>query len=480
MSNRDIKKKSNTKNNKPKVKQKFTLAKNKNEAILAIVVVTLFILFSLYNLFSYIKSQQVANAPAPAASTAQNQEMMAGRDPGNPHAMEENGAPQNMDPNNPNQPQQAQMNPNQAGPNSPNSNPADPLQNNPNTKAGTQPPVQNSAPVAATSSGINPIVPILIILLVAGGAYGAYRYFPKNSAGAPGSGFNSGANSLNKNGKKEKFSIAKNKNEAILAIVVSVIFVLYSGYNVFNYISTQTGFGRPAPSKDQIAEAMAKNQQKNLQSLGKNPAGVQDPNAQQDANDIYSKTLEMQGKAPGSSMPPNQMGNLSQGGTNGEDIEIMSRTQARGARARSGKMVMIAVADSGRSNPFLPAAENVVPSSLPKFNLTQPPETVATGSDADNVMGTTISGILYDKYSPSAIINIGGTDYLVKRGDVINRYKILTINKDQVTVQLGKNIYKAGVGQILAQSPVNFNTISNLNKKFAGNSVSVGVRKKGY
>ena len=53
-----------------------------------------------------------------------------------------------------------------------------------------------------------------------------------------------------------------------------------------------------------------------------------------------------------------------------------------------------------------------------------------------------ISGILYDKFSPSAILNIEGTDYLVKKGDVVNNYKVLNILEDSVTVKLGENVYK--------------------------------------
>lgn len=149
------------------------------------------------------------------------------------------------------------------------------------------------------------------------------------------------------------------------------------------------------------------------------------------------------------------------------------------SRKRSGKMVMISVAESGRSNPFLPAAENYVPSGHLPY-LPPPPETLQTKSDASKVMTTTISGILYDRYSPSAIINIEGSDYLVKRGDVVNHYRVLSIGKTQVIVQLGRNIYQAGVGQLLTKTDMNFNSIANLNKKFGGNSVSINVRKRGY
>lgn len=194
-------------------------------------------------------------------------------------------------------------------------------------------------------------------------------------------------------------------------------------------------------------------------------------NVAQDANDIYSQTVELQTGKPVSA------------GLDTTKVPVVSESESPAVSKRQGdrgKMVLISVSDSGRSNPFLPAYENVVPSSLPKFNFNAPPETVMSNSDAAKVMGTTISGILYDKYSPSAIINIAGTDYLVKKGDVINSYRVLAISKEQVVVQLGHNVYKAGVGQILSQGAVNYNTISNLNKKFGGNDVAVSVKKRSY
>ena len=77
---------------------------------------------------------------------------------------------------------------------------------------------------------------------------------------------------------------------------------------------------------------------------------------------------------------------------------------------------------------------------------------------------------MYDNYNPSAILNIENNDYLVRSGDVINGYKILAISPSTVTVQLGRNVYKAGVGQIVTDGDLNFNTISNLSHKFGGNT----------
>ncbi|MBR1374233.1 hypothetical protein IJ750_05570 [bacterium] len=122
-------------------------------------------------------------------------------------------------------------------------------------------------------------------------------------------------------------------------------------------------------------------------------------------------------------------------------------------------------------NPFLPY-RNIGGSSsvedVPMYDLVEPPEVLGESSDAARVMDTIVSGILYDKYSPSAIINIEGNDYLVKKGDVVNNYKVMNIAQDSVTVKLGNNTYKAGIGEILTEGVINHNDVPNLNKKFGG------------
>ena len=57
---------------------------------------------------------------------------------------------------------------------------------------------------------------------------------------------------------------------------------------------------------------------------------------------------------------------------------------------------------------------------------------------------------------------------VVKKGDVVNNYKVLAIAQDSVTVQLGSNVYKAGIGEILTEGSLNYNEVSNLNNKFGG------------
>ena len=140
------------------------------------------------------------------------------------------------------------------------------------------------------------------------------------------------------------------------------------------------------------------------------------------------------------------------------------------------KMVNVAVADSGRTDPLLPYPESghprpkVVRSSAPHlpYLMLPPLENVKTDSNAEKVLTTKVSGIMYDNYSPSAILNIEGTDYLVRSGDVINNYKVLSISKKVVTVQLGSNVYRAGVGQILTSGGVQYTHVANLRHKFGG------------
>lgn len=142
-------------------------------------------------------------------------------------------------------------------------------------------------------------------------------------------------------------------------------------------------------------------------------------------------------------------------------------------------MVAMSVEDFGRSDPFLPSNEVAIiskSSNKSNFDLVPPPNSLIVDPTAVDVVSTKVSGIMYDKFNPSAILNISGSDYLVRTGDVINSYKILSIGKENVTVQYGANVYKAGVGELFSGDGINYNTISNLDRKFGGNKNVVNKR----
>lgn len=296
--------------------------------------------------------------------------------------------------------------------------------------------------------------------------------------------------------KKQKMVFAKDKNQLILMIVVLVIFFANSIYMIVKYVQEQNPAPQTAnqnvspPPEDpnmpeqQPTEELAQNQNAPVDD-------IQNQNIAQDANDIYSQTVNLQ---KNESAP-----NLNTIQNSENDVDIISK---KSLSQKNGRMVLISVANSERINPFLPASESLakVPAKIITKNITKhynnthkkvkvaisypyllpPPKTLPQDTDAGKIMSTTISGILYDKYSPSAIINVDGSDYLVKQGDVVNQYKILMIDKTKVIVQLGRNIYQAGVGELLSQSNLNYNSIANLDKKFGGNDISINVRRKGY
>ena len=133
------------------------------------------------------------------------------------------------------------------------------------------------------------------------------------------------------------------------------------------------------------------------------------------------------------------------------------------------KMVSLSVDEYGRANPFLPGTESYANTRKYGFELMAPPETLSgTESEAAKVMTTKVSGIMYEPKNPSAILNIEGMDYLVRSGDYINNYKVLSISKDLVTVQLGVNVYKARVGEVIPDAEMNYNNVYNLENKFGG------------
>ena len=133
-----------------------------------------------------------------------------------------------------------------------------------------------------------------------------------------------------------------------------------------------------------------------------------------------------------------------------------------------GKRVSLFVEEYGRPNPFLPPSESISDIARYGFDLMAPPETLSSEEvEAAKIMTTKVSGIMYNTKSSSAILNIEGSDYLVRSGDYINKYKVLAIAPDTVTVQLGNNVYKARVGEVITET-LNHNTIDNLSNKFGG------------
>ena len=142
--------------------------------------------------------------------------------------------------------------------------------------------------------------------------------------------------------------------------------------------------------------------------------------------------------------------------TPADDIEVVP------AQQNTDTMVTISLEDTGRADPFLPSADYEAiaalsaPTAKMPYYMVPPPESAGYDQTAVDVVKTKVSGIMYDRYNPSAILNINDTDYLVRTGETINNYKVLAISPSTVTVQLGVNTYRAGVGEMFSGEDMNY------------------------
>ncbi len=135
------------------------------------------------------------------------------------------------------------------------------------------------------------------------------------------------------------------------------------------------------------------------------------------------------------------------------------------------KQVSMVVTEVGRNNPFEPVFGGYDEDT--DYYLAAPPEVPGLDNDALDVIKARVAGIIYDRnnVNSSAIVNIGGQDYLTRIGDKINGYVVTAIDKNDITVQLGANTFKAGVGDIISNEDlydVNKTKTPALETKFAG------------
>lgn len=141
------------------------------------------------------------------------------------------------------------------------------------------------------------------------------------------------------------------------------------------------------------------------------------------------------------------------------------------ANAKGKKQISMVITDIGRNNPFEPVFGGYDEDT--NFYLEAPPEVPGLDNDALDVIKTRVSGIIFDKngVKSSAILNVGGVDYLTRVGDTVNGYIVKDIEKNDITVQLGVNVFKASVGDVIEETnlyDVNKTQTPDLENKFAG------------
>lgn len=134
-----------------------------------------------------------------------------------------------------------------------------------------------------------------------------------------------------------------------------------------------------------------------------------------------------------------------------EAQEIVPEDEANKAEE---KTKVVQVYNSGRVNPFQPIGKYLT-ITVPKTTLNydgsgvpKPPEEYGIENENTRKMVTiTVSGVMYDSKEPSAIITYDKDDYFVQKGDKLDEFDILDIGKGFVIIGLGKNTYKANIGE---------------------------------
>ncbi len=138
--------------------------------------------------------------------------------------------------------------------------------------------------------------------------------------------------------------------------------------------------------------------------------------------------------------------------------------------------IMVSYNQAARLNPFKPpvAASFLKPDSPyaviddTQFEIIEPPVSSVPDENLTRLLQTQISGIMYDPESPSAIINLNGTDYFVKIGDKVAGYIIKDITRDRVQVNYKSNTYVASVGQLFTRGVLEHPNVADFEHKFAG------------
>lgn len=122
--------------------------------------------------------------------------------------------------------------------------------------------------------------------------------------------------------------------------------------------------------------------------------------------------------------------------------------------AEEEKKEVIDIKSAGRANPFMPLQKYMaveIPETVvdyDKAGIPRPPETYGIQDEKTTKMLTiAVSGVMYDDVKPSAIITFDNNDYFVQKGDRLDDYRVVDIAKNSVTIALGKNLYRANVGE---------------------------------
>lgn len=134
----------------------------------------------------------------------------------------------------------------------------------------------------------------------------------------------------------------------------------------------------------------------------------------------------------------------------------------------SDRTIRTEIDEGGRKSPFVPYKErNLTYESMNFGDLPLPPGEGDMDVSLASLITAKVTGILFEDESPSAIINVLDSDYLVKPGDKVESFEIEAITKDYVSIKTGTNVFRAKVGDIV-DGELYGTGVYNLGHRFAG------------
>ncbi len=261
----------------------------------------------------------------------------------------------------------------------------------------------------------------------------------------------------------------KQGNNNLIKIIIILLILLLIGGGGFFLVKSMSGH------KDQVSSEIPMEQA---------PAPSSNNDVPQDES-FFDNTNNNGQDGMNVSFNENGDANINDGQNNGDMITISEAPPEQSddmfinnalEENQANDSIMVSYNQASRLNPFKPpiitsamkAESPYVVLDNTEFEIIEPPAASTPDENLTKLLQTQISGILYDDESPSAIINLNGTDYFVKIGDKISGYVIKNITRDKVQVNYKNNTYVASVGQLFTRGILDQRNVADFEHKFAG------------
>lgn len=241
--------------------------------------------------------------------------------------------------------------------------------------------------------------------------------------------------------KKSKANEPKKQSSSLTTIALLLVLLGAGGYYAYTNYGDKLNFGVASDSAADVVQddsLMTGLQDGTGENMG-------DLSVSSDALDVPTPPAD----ADGGEAPANLQTNEGTQATKSVSKAIeQGRTKI--SNDKDTNKTSIQIVTTGRLNPFVPVGNlnNIGFITSPKIDILPPNETLGQPDPLlDKLMSIKVSGIMYDGVNSSAVINLGGVDYFVQKGDKIDSFTVVDITKTSVAIREKNNIFSASIGQ---------------------------------